>query len=323
MGTRQSESIRSGTNTGMSAHEESTKDKPVKNEDLKLCCAYSCAPIVDSFKAKNTICCAGRCIMGPANNRVYMLVSFSFATVPSATFVYSTWRRFDDDLSVICAIIPAILWLLMMVNFVSAATVDPGIIPKKTVKPAVAPKFVVVRDGILMKWCRTCLIYRPPRSKHCPMCDNCVEKFDHHCPWVGTCIGRRNYRFFLWFINLTFVNAIYTFIFSLIHLHMETDSNRGIYRAVQYNWGTDVSLVISFLALLPVGGLVGYHGYLVAINQTTNEEVNDVYKREPNPFNRSCQTNALEGFCGPQRRSRLVDHSGVQLKERVTKEADI
>jgi len=104
---------------------------------------------------------------------------------------------------------------------------------------------------------------------------------------------------------------------------METDSNRGIYRAVQYNWGTDVSLVISFLALLPVGGLVGYHGYLVAINQTTNEEVNDVYKREPNPFNRSCQTNALEGFCGPQRRSRLVDHSGVQLKERVTKEADI
>ena len=50
--------------------------------------------------------------------------------------LFNSWRRFDDDLSVICAIIPAILWLLMMVNFVSAATVDPGIIPKKTVKPA-------------------------------------------------------------------------------------------------------------------------------------------------------------------------------------------
>ena len=56
-----------------------------------------------------------------------------------------------------------------------------------------------------VKFCSTCHIFRGPGVSHCKKCDNCVENFDHHCPWLGNCIGKNNYYFF--FIFLIFVNV--------------------------------------------------------------------------------------------------------------------
>lgn len=44
--------------------------------------------------------------------------------------------------------------------------------------------------------CPFCQIIRLPRSRHCNICNRCVERYDHHCPWVNNCVGRSNHAYF-------------------------------------------------------------------------------------------------------------------------------
>lgn len=100
-------------------------------------------------------------------------------------------------------IIASTILLLCLINLFLVSTTDPGIIKRcHTIDEETFTRQDYLIQGALyeLKFCTKCYIFRPPRSMHCNICNNCVEQYDHHCPWVGTCIGKKNYRYFLWFV---------------------------------------------------------------------------------------------------------------------------
>ncbi|KDR78257.1 hypothetical protein GALMADRAFT_245344 [Galerina marginata CBS 339.88] len=59
------------------------------------------------------------------------------------------------------------------------------------------------------RYCTTDEIVKPYRAHHCRVCGTCVLKYDHHCPWIGQCVGARNHKFFLNFCQATMVLTSY------------------------------------------------------------------------------------------------------------------
>lgn len=56
--------------------------------------------------------------------------------------------------------------------------------------------------------------YRSMSAKHCRTCDKCVNGFDHHCIWLNTCVGKRNYRWFFMTILTALLGAVLLFVYS-------------------------------------------------------------------------------------------------------------
>jgi hypothetical protein len=88
--------------------------------------------------------------------------------------------------------------------------------------------------------CPECEVIRTERSRHCNICNRCVERFDHHCPWVNNCVGTKNHGFFYLYILTTIIYIVLILVLCLIVLYNvlfkeEPDyyqyvPNRSIYR---------------------------------------------------------------------------------------------
>jgi palmitoyltransferase ZDHHC9/14/18 len=203
---------------------------------------------------------------------------------------------------------------------------DPGILPRRVSYLEInddKKSFKIVQLGHIRQYriCKTCCILRPQRSTHCADCNNCVEKFDHHCPWLGNCVGKRNYKYFYTFIVLLNILTVYMVVFSICHIaifaqekveELETDNEV----ALAFN-DTIVSffiIIICLLSMIFTTGLLVYHTGLILNNLTTKEELKHVYNNPfGNPYFHTKRRNIRNTLCPKLPQPSLLERMRIKL----------
>lgn len=104
--------------------------------------------------------------------------------------------------------------------------------------------------------CPECEVIRPPRSRHCNICNQCVNRFDHHCPWVNNCVGASNHGwFFAYIFSVTIYAGLATYISGEILWYMIFEDLGGheLHQTFFDSWAGEyknhVYIVISLILL--------------------------------------------------------------------------
>ena len=124
-----------------------------------------------------------------------------------------------------------------------------------------------------MPYCHTCKILRPPRSFHCGSCNTCIEVHDHHCPWVGTCVGKRNVKFFALFLLTTAIHSLHTFILGLTNLVVNDYTLDNKDRRDRFHVGKVIIMCYGGMFFLSLFGFFCYQTKLIISNVTSNESL--------------------------------------------------
>ncbi|KAI8582090.1 hypothetical protein K450DRAFT_269546 [Umbelopsis ramanniana AG] len=133
--------------------------------------------------------------------------------------------------------------------------------------------------SVYPKTCKKCHLPKPERAHHCSICNSCVLKFDHHCPWIHNCVGHNNHRYFVLFMTYLVVSATYfalaawrPFIIALDFINTEWP----------YYYPRPLvafSYILAICMGVAIAALCAWHYYLLLTGQTTVEFYNNQYEK--------------------------------------------
>ncbi|KAJ6700219.1 ZINC FINGER DHHC DOMAIN CONTAINING PROTEIN [Salix purpurea] len=222
------------------------------------------------WKGSNRFFCGGRLIFGPDVASIFLTTLLIAA--PAIAFCIKVYNKIVEKGSVNARwypvlVVGSILTVLNLVFLFLTSFQEPGIVRRNT-RPTESDE-TGGADTQSMEWVsgRTSNM-RLPRTKDVMVNGHTVKRFDHHCPWVGQCIGICNYRFFFMFVSTATILCLYVFGFSWIFI---LNGKQNVWKNITHDILADFLMVYCFMSVWFVGGLTAFHSYLICTNQTTYE----------------------------------------------------
>ena len=180
----------------------------------------------------------------------------------------------------------------------------------------------IVHKGIYKttKICSTCNIVRPFRSSHCKDCDNCILRLDHHCPWIGGCIGKRNYIFFYFYLLFLNLNSFFILVISSLSIYDKFNISKSfldnkiiLLHCLPSFFTIFYLLIIIFFTI----GLFYHHTKFIFCNITTREEIKKlVHSKIGNPYNRGICNNCADFFLQKKKRAPIKYFKTIAKKRK-------
>ena len=255
------------------------------------------------------------CISG---KKIYfMIIAFLSYTVNYVVILVVIFKKEKKDSFLFSKIFMSILYIIEVFANCRAGFTEPGILPKQYIPfvPRILKerKYVIRGHLFNINYCTTCDIYRPPRTSHCSLCDNCVQKFDHHCMWIGTDVGIRNYKFFYLLVFSIILNDIYQIGFCLYillnYLINEKDEKNGKILLIIVIPMSAVVLYNILIIIFFLGKLFCIHSFICSSNTTYYEFFKKKFQKIPgfNPFKRNFFYNCRQIIFNLARKSIFFD----------------
>ena len=152
---------------------------------------------------------------------------------------------------------------------------EPGIIIKNNNDTWID---IINKRKNINKMCPYCMVEQGKFSKHCFLCNKCIEIFDHHCHWINNCVGHLNRPYFIGFIISLLITLMVDSFISINIILLQANSLNSKYlmdNALFRNVYVGFVLLLTLFFIFPVTYLL----YMQMKNKgDTQKEVQTYYK---------------------------------------------